>query len=111
MDSYESIPSESVDPTEVTQEDLEILKSEQDIFGEQDEKATAERLFREGLPLATLSIIRLSQSAQSDRTRLDAAKYVVERNLGRIQDLNTGVEDPLMDLLNELNAKELHRAD
>lgn len=92
----------SDNPFDVTPEDLAALKAEVDTFGE-EESALAERLLRENLPMATMSIIKIARAGSSDRTRLDAAKYIVERNLGRLQDINPNAKKlPLESLLEDL---------
>lgn len=80
-------PDDSKNPFDVTDEDLVSLKAEVDTFGE-EESALAERLLRENLPMAAMSIVKIAQKGSTDRVRLDAAKYIVERNLGRLQDIN-----------------------
>lgn len=94
----------SDNPFDVTPEDLAALKAEVDTFGE-EESALAERLLRENLPMATMSIVKIAQSGSTDRVRLDAAKYIVERNLGRLQDINPNAKKlPLESLLEDLKS-------
>jgi len=59
---------------------------EQIVFGvdEVSEIGVARTIFREGLVPATQSIVHMAAFASNDRIRLDAAKYVVERNLGKV---------------------------
>ena len=90
--------------TDVTDADLEALRDEALILGEEDESMIAERLFRENLPRAVLSIIKLATSSQSERVRLNASQYIVERNLGRLQDMNPySGGDALLELVEELS--------
>lgn len=90
---------------DISDAELAALAAEAEILGDEDEKATAERLFREHLPQAVLTIAKIASGAQSERARLDAAKYIVERNLGRIQDANTiNEDDPLYSLAKQLQA-------
>jgi hypothetical protein len=75
------------------------------MYGE-TEVQTAERLFREALPLATAQICHLSLYGATDRIKLEASKYIVERNLGLLRDVEAHrSEDPLMQLLKEINTK------
>jgi len=43
-----------------------------------------ERIFKEHLPNAAVAICHIATHSENERLRLDAAKYVVERNLGKI---------------------------
>jgi hypothetical protein len=86
----------------VSEEELEALRTEATIMGDPDEVATAERLFRQNLPHAALAIVKISQNGQSERARLDASRYIVERVMGRLQDLNFAARDELMDLVKSL---------
>ena len=86
----------------ITEEDLALLREESDILDGGDHVVTAERLFKENLPQAVLNIVKLASHAQSDRVRLDASKYIVERNMGRLQDINTVNKDPLEEFAKRL---------
>jgi hypothetical protein len=61
----------------------------------------ATRVFQDHLVLATQSICHMALYGENERLRLDAAKYVVDRNLGRIGEANplTRGKDPLEELL------------
>ena len=69
-----------------------------------DEVEQAEKMFKENLPLAVLAVTTLARTAVNERIRLDASKYVVERNLGGLKDVDPtrGKGDPLLDLLGEV---------
>lgn len=54
---------------------------------------TAARIFREGAPAAAREIVRLASNAANERVRLDAAKYVTDRVLGRAGELKASDED------------------
>ena len=69
----------------LTDSDIEALAMERSLT-EETEAQHAKRIFREHLVPAALSIAHLAVFGTNDKLRLDAAKYVVERNLGRIQD-------------------------
>jgi hypothetical protein len=68
----------------------------------------ATRVFQDHLVLASRSICHMALYAENERLRLDAAKYVVDRNLGRIGEANplTRQKDPLMDLLEGITTGE-----
>lgn len=88
----------------VTEDQVKALAEERDITGD-DEQAQAERLFKEHLPSAVLTIISLARNAASERVRMSAAQYIVERNLGKITDRTIAEEqDELRQLVQELTA-------
>ena len=91
---------------EVTEEDLEALQEEINLLDGGDEVKMAERLFKENLPGAVLNIVKMANHAQSDRVRFDASKYIVERNMGRLQDAQPNVSQPLEKLLQEVFGRE-----
>ena len=76
------------DDFEPTDEALEAARMEAQVFGKgpNGEGETAEqtlrRLFEENSANAAMNIIRMSNSAGSERVRYDASKYIVERVLG-----------------------------
>jgi hypothetical protein len=70
---------------------------------EQTPESQATTTFRESLPVAAASICHLALHSANERIRLDASKYVVERNLGRIGENNLpGAKDPVDDLIKEV---------
>jgi hypothetical protein len=81
----------------------ESLAMERTFHPSETPEQMAERIFRENLIGAASAIVHTAIHATNDRTRLDAAKYVVERNLGKIGDTQEGVEDPLMQLIKEMS--------
>lgn len=61
---------------------------------------TVERIFADAAPDAARSILDLAENAASERVRLSAAQYVVDRVCGKIGDeKDTGVKSPLEELL------------
>jgi hypothetical protein len=75
------------DDWDPTPEQLRALALERDLHPSESHPETAQRLFEESSPLAAQEIIRLATNRMSnERVRLDAAKYVVERALGRLGD-------------------------
>lgn len=93
MDEREWVPDKA----------LEALNMEQGMSEETPEEL-ARRLLREGLPLAVSSLVHLSAHSTNERTRLDAAKSVIERNLGKPGDQAPG-KDPLEKMFQEFNAQ------
>jgi len=61
-----------------------------------DDLAASERIFAENAVPAALSLVHLAVHSSNERIRLEASKYVVDRNLGRIGDT-----DPLKALGND----------
>jgi hypothetical protein len=74
--------------------------NESAMFSETTEQA-ASRIIREGAPFAATTIVNLaSDDAVSPTVRLNAAKYIIDRNLGPVGK-DTAV-DELESFLNEL---------
>jgi hypothetical protein len=67
-------------------EQLESLTAERTILGDEDEEATARRVFRENASLIARGIVHTAIHSPNERVRLDAQKYVTERVLGRVGD-------------------------
>lgn len=85
----------------ITEEDVKALEMERDVLGD-DEEQQAHRILKENLPAVVHSIVKLARSAQSETVRLSASKYVVDRNLGRITDPDTGDDDALRKVLEDV---------
>ena len=71
---------------DVSDEDIEALTMERSISPNETDVQIAQRLFTENAPHAAKRIIELGRRANSERTRLDANKYIVDRVLGRLTD-------------------------
>lgn len=69
----------------VTDEELEGLTLEQTLTGE-SQQAYAQRIFQDNAVAAAYAITKLAKYGAAERIRLQAAQYVVERVLGRVQD-------------------------
>jgi len=102
MDFHEPDPRDPStsedDQTFVTEDEIAALTEERQVFGG-DEYQQAERILKENLPAVTQSVIKLARGAQSETVRLNAAKYVIDRNLGRITEPEVGENDPLHDFM------------
>jgi hypothetical protein len=68
----------------VPDEALAGLRMERQVRSDESDEEVARRIFLENLPVAALAIVHLAQHSGTERVRLDASKYVVERNLGKI---------------------------
>jgi hypothetical protein len=66
----------------------------------------AEEIFNDHLAAAALTICKIAIHDEDNKRRLDAAKYVVDRQLGRaVQKIaGLGREDPLVKFLSEVEA-------
>jgi hypothetical protein len=92
-------------PDEELDDLLSSIKMERTLgpAGSESDEALARRIFKENAPLAAASIAKLALHGQSERTRLDASKYVIERVLGPAGN-DTGSSDPLADFLRGVEA-------
>ncbi len=88
----------------VTEEDVKALELERDILGD-DEEQQALRILKENLPVVVNSIVKLSRTATSETVRLNAAKYVIDRNLGKITEPDVAGDDELMKLLEDVTTQ------
>ena len=92
---------EHTDKIDVTDEDIRAIKQEADAYNETSEQM-ANRLFKENLPHAVIAISKLAMFASNEKIRLDASRYIVERNLGRLQDGNNLALEPLEKFLSDV---------
>jgi len=76
-------------------ERLQELTAER-LLNDGDDLAGSERIFAENAIPAALAITHMAVFSDNERIRLEAAKYVVDRNLGRIGDT-----DPLKNVGND----------
>jgi hypothetical protein len=66
----------------------------------------AERIFDEHLPVAAQAICWLARHAGNAQVRMGAAKYVVERKMGKVTDPNSirkPGKDPLLDFVKSVS--------
>ena len=93
-------------PEHVPSEDSDISELQELVFGPSaSELEAAHSAFREGLVPATQAIVHLAHFSKNDRIRLDAAKYVVERNLGKVSQ-KVAMGDVWEQLFSELGVKK-----
>lgn len=79
-----SNPSQSNDW--VTEDAVNSMVTEKTMNPEESDEDTARRLLRENAGMAVLGIVHTAQYGASDRIRLEAQKYIVERVLGKTGD-------------------------
>jgi len=84
-------PSES--SSWLPDEALNAMIMERSVHRGEDNKGLSRRLLDENTPVATQSMIWLAIHSQSERIRLDASKYLIDRSLGRIGEEQTASED------------------
>jgi hypothetical protein len=77
------------------EEALQNLTAER-MLDDGDDLAASERIFAENAVGASLSIVHIALYSSNERLRLDASRYIVDRNLGRIGDT-----DPLKAIGND----------
>jgi hypothetical protein len=85
----------------VTEDDVKALAVERDVFGE-DELLQAERVLKENLPGAVHSVAKLARTAASETVRLNASKYLIDRNLGKITEIQPDEDDALKRLYEDV---------
>ena len=77
----------------VPDEAMKALVAERDVHPDETPEQTARRLLIENLGPVTLGLIHTALHGSTERTRLDAQKYVMERVLGRVGDDAYGAVD------------------
>jgi hypothetical protein len=70
--------------------------------GDESEEALTFRLFRENAPRVAMSVINVALKGSSERLRLDAGKYVLDRVLGKIGDERVRPDSPLDALVRQM---------
>jgi sensor histidine kinase regulating citrate/malate metabolism len=90
------------DDSWVPEDALANLTSERTLNPAETEEQLARRLLKENVPQAVLAIIHTSQHGTSERVRLDASKYIVERVLGKVGDDAYGEISPLTKFLDQM---------
>lgn len=78
---------------------LRDLAEEVPILDHGDQRSAARRIFVENAAIAAQSIVNIAIYSPSDRTRLEASRYVIERNLGRLGETTEDIDDPLTSLM------------
>lgn len=78
----------------VTDAEVEALAHEREVMGT-DHVQQAEEILKQHLPTAVNSIAKLARVANNETVRLNAAKYIIDRNLGKITEPHVEAEDPI----------------
>lgn len=85
-------------------EALKGLVMERRMHPDETEEQLSRRLLRENAPEAVSVIIHTAIHGSTDRIRLEASKYVVERVLGRVgDDLSEGEKTPIAAFIDDVN--------
>ena len=66
---------------------------------EESETDQARRIFIQHSPVAAMQICRMATNATSERMRFQAATYVLDRSMGRLQDANHAPADSPLDIM------------
>ena len=77
------------------------LVHERTMSPDESNEAMARRLLQENVTVAVLGLVHTAQHGASERLRLDAQKYIVERVLGKVGD-DAYVENPLTAFITEV---------
>lgn len=72
---------------------IQSMIMEKQIHTGETNSKTAQRLIDENSPVVAMSIIHLAIHSRSERTRLDAGRYVIDRVLGRVGEAKEEDED------------------
>lgn len=84
---------------------LESMIMERSVHTKEDNKALSRRLIDENSPVVAHSMIWLAVHSPSERVRLDAGRYLLDRNLGRVGEEQGDQKDsPITELLESVLA-------
>jgi hypothetical protein len=94
------------DPDWLPDDVVEAINNERTmVFPTETKAQSARRIFQEGAPGAAAAIVHIAMYGSNERLRLDAAKYISDRVLGRPgDDLGQGEETPLDAMIKNMNA-------
>jgi len=82
---------------------LRSLEIEKSVHHDEDAKDIADRIYDENVVASALAISHLAIHSPNEKIRMDAAKYVTERVMGRIGDEKaTEGDNPLEKLLADI---------
>lgn len=103
-DETEEIHDSVAEAVDVTEAEIAGLVMDSELHGDETPKEFTRRLFEEKAPQAVIAIAKLGMAAGSERVRLDASKYIVDRVLGPLnqQDARDTTHDPLFKLMRSL---------
>lgn len=90
---------------------LENLVAERTLHPGETNPKTTKRILDENAPLVVQSIVNLALRSKSERTRLDAGKYVLDRVLGRVGDGQIDEDDdPLRNFFQDVSVENFINA-
>jgi hypothetical protein len=82
-------------------EAIAALNMERDMHPDETEEELTKRIFRENAAAAASRIVKVALTSPSERSALEASKYIVERTLGPVGQAGDAV-DPLKAFLNKV---------
>lgn len=86
----------------VTDEELALLTAEREVTGE-SVGDQSQRTFQDAAPLAARELARIARFGTSERNRIVASTYIIDRVLGRVQDNPPqAVDNPYNQLIAEI---------
>ncbi len=100
--NFNPLTDEETDDALVTDEELDLLNEEVKVLHGGDLKVAAATLLEEKAIQAVQAIAKLALHSSTDRVRLDASKYILERVLGPLSKMELEFDpdkDPLTQLL------------
>jgi len=71
------------DVSALTSEEIEALTDERKIMSESFEDM-GRRLIQEALPIAIAAVTKIAENGTTETSRLKAAQYIIDRNLGPV---------------------------
>lgn len=102
LSSLSGLPTGTLDNPDWDANDaLDSFVTERTLNQDETIREYSRRVIRENMPLVTKSMVHLALHSKSERTRLDAGKYLMDRDLGKVGD-NPGDINPLENFLAEI---------
>lgn len=102
LSSLSALPTGTLDNPDWDANDaLDSFVTERTLNQDETVREYSRRVIRENMPLVTKSMVHLALHSKSERTRLDAGKYLMDRDLGKVGD-NPGDINPLENFLAEI---------
>jgi hypothetical protein len=98
----------------IPDEQIEACVMERQVYPTKTPMDHAKEILENSLPLAAQAVAHMAVHSGNENTRLRAAQYIIDRNMGRIGDPEkVGSDDLLMSFLqgieNEVNAQHASR--
>jgi hypothetical protein len=102
-------PVEGADDEWVPEEAIEALNMEKQYRPAETNEEMAERIFEENLPVAAQAVCHLALNAGNSQVRFAAARYVIERKLGKVVDpsqIRKDGTDPLLAFMGDVTMSD-----